>query len=109
MSLKGIIQRLQRKLMPERPPKRIFPSLAEGFERRAGQWQEVAVKPRTGARVGVLVTPWMSTAVPFFSLECALLLHSEGVAVSILWDSSMIFFNASTPSVVAGIVHVLCM
>lgn len=38
----------------------------------------------------------MFTAVPFFSLECALLLRSEGVDVRILWDASNIFFNAAT-------------
>jgi hypothetical protein len=107
MKLKSMLGNLRRKLSPARPPKRLFPGLADSFERRLDLWRKYPVKAPTGARVGVLVTPWMSTAVPFFSLECALLLWSEGVDVAILWDRSNIFFNAATEYEGARIAKIL--
>jgi hypothetical protein len=96
MRLRDLVGRLRRKIATPNAPKRPFVRHAESFERRLAEWQAVPRQLRGGTRVGILVTPWMFTAVPFFSLECALLLWSEGVDVRILWDPSNIFFNAAT-------------
>ncbi len=45
-------------------------------------------------KVGVLVLPWMETAVPFFSMECALNLAADA-DVTLIWDSCNIRFNTA--------------
>ena len=43
--------------------------------------------PPTGrARVGVVVTPWQQTAVPFYLVEWAVRLRRDGVQVEFIWD-----------------------
>jgi Capsule polysaccharide biosynthesis protein len=66
-------------------------------------------RPGDGSRgaVGVLITPWQQTAVPFFSIECARKLAAEGMRVSILWEPRNIFGNAPDPGEVAQIERVL--
>jgi hypothetical protein len=39
------------------------------------------------------VSPWVSTAVPFFSLECALALCRAGLKVTVIWDGVEIVGN----------------
>jgi len=55
-------------------------------KQRCALWRELGREPGRGRRVAVLVTPWMSTAVPLFSIECALMLAHRGDHVTILWD-----------------------
>jgi 5S rRNA maturation endonuclease (ribonuclease M5) len=67
------------------------------FELRIREWARLPVKiSAQPKRIGVLVCPWLTTAVPLFSLEAALMLRSEGHDVTILWDATSILF--STPS-----------
>lgn len=77
--------------------------MARACERRLAQWREIPAAPANGQKVGVLLTPWLSTAVPFFSLECALALAQRGCAVTMLWDPSDVFGNASQPAEVQEI------
>jgi len=39
-----------------------------------------------GPRVGVVVTPWQKTAVPFYLVEWAIRLRRDGVEVEFIWD-----------------------
>lgn len=78
-------------------------ALARACEHRLAQWREIPTAPANGQKVGVLLTPWLSTAVPFFSLECALALAQRGCTVTILWDTSDVFGNASNPGEVEEI------
>ena len=43
-------------------------------------------------KVGVLVLPWLETAVQFFSMECALNLAKDA-DVTLIWDPCNISFN----------------
>lgn len=70
-----------------------FGDLAAMYGRRLQQ--EPAIRNGSGARVGVLITPWMFTAVPFFSLEVACLLADAGLEVTLLWDYSNVIFNTA--------------
>src|SRR5437016_4096847 len=83
MNLGAILGKLRRKLMPSVADKRPFVRYAESYQQRLADWGSCPRQAPKGSHVGVIVTPWMFTAVPFFSLECALLLRSEGVAVTI--------------------------
>ncbi len=56
-------------------------------------WKTRRFSP-TGRKVGVLITPWMGTPVPFFSLECGLALRDAGEQVSFIWDTKDVFANA---------------
>jgi hypothetical protein len=96
MNVGDILGKLRRKIAPAAAEKRPFVRHAETFARRIKDWEACPKLPPKGTRVGVLVTPWMFTAVPFFSLECAMLLRSQGLEVVILWDASNTFFNAAT-------------
>ncbi len=97
MSLAGIIRTI-RSVFPAakaaRPPR--FSDLAFQYSKRLERHPAVdKPHPGKGARIGVLVTPWLCTPVPFFSLECALMLAREGQHVTLLWDQSNVFFNCA--------------
>src|SRR6188768_2766284 len=72
-----------------------FERLADQFIRRLKRWPR-PVSGIMGSRkkVGVLVLPWLETAVPFFSMECALNLAKDA-DVTLVWDSCNIRFNAA--------------
>lgn len=57
--------------------------------------------------IGILVTPWGETAVPFFSLEIACKLAHEGHYVQVIWDSVDTFGNASRRMEIKQIERVL--
>lgn len=46
----------------------------------------------------MLITPWLSTGVPLFNLECALMLAREGFQVTALCDDSDVIRNIPTPA-----------
>ncbi|MEA3210611.1 MAG: hypothetical protein QOE70_3668 [Chthoniobacter sp.] len=76
---------------PAGPPR--FSELAERYAARL-----TSLPPRKaggGPKVGVLVMPWLFTPVPFFSMECALMLAESGAEVVLVWDSSNVFLNAA--------------
>ena len=66
------------------------------FRERVAQWP-TPPSAASGPRVGVLVTPWLSTAVPFFSLECAALLRREGRTPVLLFDDADLVQNSTRP------------
>ncbi len=67
------------------------------YEERLKRWPAPprAASPR--GRVGVLITPWLSTGVPLFNLECALMLAREGFHVTALCDDSDVIRNIPSP------------
>ncbi|HEY3902217.1 MAG TPA: hypothetical protein VGM54_26625 [Chthoniobacter sp.] len=56
-------------------------------------------KPRQessgGGGVGVLILPWLQTAVPLYSLECARQFAARGEKVTLIWDETSLFNSAS--------------
>ncbi|MGA3169901.1 MAG: hypothetical protein ABSE62_02710 [Chthoniobacteraceae bacterium] len=66
---------------------------AEAFAARCAEWRKMERVEAEGDRVGVVVSPWISTAVPFFAMECGLALWRKGLKVSILWDGVEIVGN----------------
>ncbi len=79
-----------------RPPDAFLESVAL-FRARAARWNPPA-STANGPRIGVLITPWLSTAVPFFSLECAALLRREGRTAVLLFDDTDLVQNSTRPS-----------
>ncbi len=72
-----------------------FERLTDQFIRRLKRWP----RPPSGvmgsrAKIGVLVLPWLETAVPFFSMECALNLAKDA-DVTLIWDPCNIRFNTA--------------
>ncbi len=61
--------------------------MIQTYERRLARWREFSF-PAACSRdvVGVLVCPWLETATPLFSVECALALASVGHEVILIWD-----------------------
>ena len=87
---------LLRKILPKRdraPKRQSFDELARCFAERLKACDRPAASG-DGACVGVLVTPWVKTAVPFFALECALALRDAGCRVRVLWDATDLVGNA---------------
>ncbi len=66
--------------------------MINSFEPRLAEWQKLlsGLRP-TKRRVAVLVSPWLQSAVPLFSLECALAMARDGMDVTVFWDDSHIF------------------
>ncbi|PTY01992.1 hypothetical protein DB346_10275 [Verrucomicrobia bacterium LW23] len=76
-----------------------FEAACSVMEARLAEWEawERGMAPRgggaPGARVAVLVAPWLQTGVPFFSLEVALRLRQMGCRVTLLFDAADLTFN----------------
>ena len=70
-----------------------FLDLLEAFRERTADWPGVI--PTSGERVGILVTPWLSTAVPFFALECAEMVRRAGRIPALLFDATDLIQNSS--------------
>lgn len=66
-----------------------FRQMRELCTERCRWWKEIGnlADDPVDAHVGVLVTPWIATAVPFFSIECAQMLAHAGHRVTLIWDS----------------------
>lgn len=75
----------------EKKPDR-FRADAAAFAARCRMWGELP-GGGDGPRVAVVVSPWISTPVPFFSMECALALRHAGLRPSLIWDSVEIVGN----------------
>ena len=60
--------------------------MAEAFGHRLRRWKRLRRGGDFSGRVGVLVSPWVETAVPYYSLEWALRLDQAGFSVEVLWD-----------------------
>lgn len=97
-----LLQRLRSFLGPKKKKKRDpFLGLVDLFSERAAAWPSEA--KGGGARIGVLLTPWISTAVPFFSLECVEMIRRAGPTPVIVFDPTDLIQNATEPSHVAAL------
>lgn len=90
-------------------PRRRQPAgeMARVYLRRLAEWRQLTPEPPGGGRVGVLVTPWLRSAVPFYNLEIALEIARQGLSVTVFWDASDVFGNASERSEVEDIGQLL--
>ena len=102
MTLSSIAQKI---LHPGR--RQLAGEMARVFQRRLAEWRQIAPEPSVGGRAGVLVTPWLGSAVPFYNLELALELARHGLAVTVFWDASDVFGNASKRSEVEDLAQLL--
>jgi hypothetical protein len=76
-----------------KPPKRDrFFAFVDSYRDRVAAWQDR--REASGPRIGVLITPWLSTAVPFFSLECAEMLRRAGRSPVALFDATDVIQNS---------------
>lgn len=91
MNLRSLFRKMTHR--PKAPGFPLFAELAAQYAARLRR--QGAPRRGSGVRVGVLITPWMFTAVPFFSLECAGVLAESGLEVTLLWDRSNVVFNAA--------------
>lgn len=66
------------------------------YERRMENWPPLAPANEAG-KVAVLITPWLFTPVPFFSLELARTLAEAGCKVVALFDCSDVVGNSRRP------------
>lgn len=96
--------RAMRRLNLLQPKKRQFQVFTDLFLARP---RGAAAVVAGGPAVGVLLTPWQQTAVPFFSIECARRLAAEGLRVTLLWEPDNICGNAADPAEVAQIERVI--
>jgi hypothetical protein len=74
-----------------------FTRMAADFRERCRRWPLTVPASAHGPHVGVVITPWMRTAVAFFSLECARELARHGARPVLLWDEANVFFNTADP------------
>jgi hypothetical protein len=96
---------------PKKPNR--FRADAERFAQRCLSWNDLLAHAQSSTtpaslapHVGVVVSPWISTPVPFFSMECALALRRAGLRVSLLWDGMEIVGNVPNKKhieVIAGV------
>lgn len=94
--MRGIAFKLQSLFgLKKKATERTFAQDAEAYVSRIRKYVGDFSSQRKGTRVGVLVTPWMRTAAPFFSLECARILETHGVQAVLLWDTANVTGNAS--------------
>jgi hypothetical protein len=63
-----------------------FLTLVERYRRRIQKWRRVSLPRSSGAKVGVLISPWQQTAVPFYLIEWAICLRRHGLDVEFIWD-----------------------
>lgn len=98
--------RAMQRLNLVKPKKRQFQVFTELFlaRLRASPGRAAAA---AGGSVGILVTPWQQTAVPFFSIEGARQLAAEGLEVAIIWEPHDVFGNASDAVEVAQLERVI--
>lgn len=74
------------------------------------RWAKYPGKPQPcfeKGGIGIVLTPWLHTAVPLYNLECARKLVASGQAVTIIWDPANIFDNAGDAWEVAQLERVI--
>ncbi|HSI10814.1 MAG TPA: hypothetical protein VK961_02165 [Chthoniobacter sp.] len=79
------------KLGLTKPKKHRFQRIVETYLERWKKFPGAPKKSAPAGGVGVVVMPWLQTAVPLYSLECARALAAKGIPVTILWDSTNLF------------------
>jgi len=88
----SILQRLAAMARPAKPHP--VDEMCVTYRLRLAQWAALPAPPARSLRVGVVITPWLASGVPIFSLECALGLRQAGARVKIFWDASNLMGNA---------------
>lgn len=79
--IKKLFRRFHRQI-PSDP----FLDLVERYRGRIRRYRRLSLPESSGAKVGVLVSPWLLTAVPFYMIEWAICLRRHGLDVEIIWD-----------------------
>lgn len=102
-SLLSFLAKPFRRRKAPRPYRYPVGEMCDRFRERLAQWEAVERQPPTNRRVGVLITPWLFSGVPIFSLECAFRLRQAGYSVRLFWDATDIFGNASDQREVAPV------
>jgi hypothetical protein len=71
-----------------------FEEMAAAFRRHVKMWKVPPACETGKGRYAILVCNWVSTSVPFFSVEIACALRQEGFEVTVLWDSASVGVEA---------------
>lgn len=66
-----------------------FPETAEAFQKFLRQCDLTSMKPGAGQHVAIVVLPWVSTPVPWFSVALGTALARRGANVDFIWDDSV--------------------
>jgi hypothetical protein len=73
-----------------------FQVAIDSYKARLNTFPGLARQENPGAGgVGVLIIPWLQTAVPLYSLECARQFAARGEKVTLIWDKTKLFSSAS--------------
>jgi hypothetical protein len=89
-------------------PTQAAPRFSDLAERYAARLTALPSRNQGGKqKIGVLVVPWLFTPVPFFGMECALMLAESGAEVVLVWDGSNVFLNAAKQSEVETVRRVM--
>jgi len=89
------------------PRKHRFEQATELYLDRWGKSPATPKASTSRGSIAVLITPWMQTPVPFYSLECAREFARNGKAVTIIWDPVDTFGNAANTWEVGQIERVI--
>lgn len=84
--------------LPFGKPAYTFRGAVRDFKRRLPLWLEKRPAGPAKGRVGVVVVPWLDTAIPLSSVETALALRAQGWEPVFLCDFSEWAFNETSPS-----------
>ncbi len=74
-----------------KPKKHRFQAAVDAYLERLKKFPGVPKKGVQRGGVGVVIMPWLQTAVPLYSLECARQLAASSVPVTIVWDPTNLF------------------
>jgi len=99
-------QALQR-LRLTKPRKHRFQEAIDLYLERWKKFPGVRQAPVKRGGVGVVIMPWLQTAVPLYSLECARQLAASGVPVTLIWDPTNLFNCAPSAWEIAQLERVL--
>jgi hypothetical protein len=75
-----------------------FFALCDEFSARVAKWPRTRRRTQASRRALVLVTPWLSTAVPMFALECAAMLVEAGWETETISDATDLLGNVPEPA-----------
>ncbi len=84
--------------LPFGKPAYTFRGAVHEFKRRLPLWLEKKNAGPSKGRVGIVVVPWLDTAIPLSSVETALALRAEGWEPVFLCDFSEWAFNETSSS-----------
>lgn len=106
MNAGTLIKKTLARLTGAKPP--AGPRFSDLAERYTARLSALPARTARGKpKIGVLVMPWLFTPVPFYSIECALMLADSGAEVVLVWDGSNVFLNAAKQSEVETVRRVV--